>query len=173
MTTKAVKTPEQLLAELENLDIQSTTIAHEAVMTVEDNRAQRGAISGRHSKNLFLKDKKKQLWLVVAEEGRPIDLKHLRRLLGVSNLSFANPDALLNALGILPGSVTPFAIINDCDHQVRVVLDKDLTGKGAVSFHPLINTMTTTITGDDLLIFLRAMSHEPLIIDFSNDGDNT
>lgn len=173
MTATPIKAPERLLAELENLNIQSRTITHEAVMTVEDNQAQRGAIPGRHSKNLFLKDKKKQLWLVVADENCPIDLKHLRRLLGVSNLSFAKADALLGTLGVLPGSVSPFAVINDLDQHVRVVLDKNLTGSGPVSFHPLVNTMTTTITGDDLLIFLRATSHEPLVIDFANDGENT
>lgn len=173
MTTTPFKTPEQLLTALENLNIQSRTITHEAVMTVEDNQAQRGAVPGRHSKNLFLKDKKKQLWLVVADEDCPVDLKRLRRQLGVSNLSFAKADALLDALGVLPGSVTPFAVINDPDQQVRVVLDKNLTGPGSVSFHPLVNTMTTTITGDDLLIFLRATSHEPLVIDFANDDENT
>jgi len=172
MSDQQPKTPEQLLDTLEQLGLRTTTVSHQAVMTVEQSRALRGDIPGHHSKNLFLKDKKKQLWLVVADEHRVIGLKNLRKRLNVANLSFAKPELLLEALGVTPGSVTPFAVINDPHGRVTVVLDKALLGADQVSFHPLTNTQTTTITGQDLGLFLRAMNHEPIVIDFALDMQN-
>jgi len=169
MTDLQPKTPQHLFDALKQIAISHTTVTHQAVMTVEQSRALRGDLPGRHSKNLFLKDKKGNLWLVVADERRTIDLKALRQRLGVANLSFAKAELLLDVLGVTPGSVTPFAVINDQSGRATVVMDKALLDADQVSFHPLTNNQTTTITGDDLGEFLRAMNHEPIVIDFSAD----
>lgn len=166
MNKTPAKTPHQLLHTLDQMEICAVTTDHHAVKTVAENQALRGAISGLHSKSLFLKDKKGRKWLVVAHEERKIDLKALRKILGAQNLSFAKPDLLLECLGVEPGSVTPFSIINDTQHHVQVVLDHVFIAAAQVCFHPLINTMTTTISGADLLIFLEKLDHSPLIIDF-------
>lgn len=166
MTANTPKTPQELLQTLQQMGLAATTITHAAVKTVEENQALRGTVDGEHSKNLFLKDKKKQLWLVVAEEERPIDLKILRKRIGAGNLSFGKPDLLLEKLGVLPGSVTPFAVINDVQGDVQVVLDQDLAQAPLVNFHPLTNTQTTTLSGADLVTFLQKQGHEPMILDF-------
>jgi len=170
MTKAQPKTPQQLFDALEQLNISHTSVKHDAAMTVDESRAVRGEVPGLHSKNLFLKDKKGNLWLVVADEHRDIDLKNLRKRLGVANLSFGKPELLHDVLGVAPGSVTPFAVINDRNGRVTVVLDKVLLEGEKVSFHPLTNTQTTTITGGDLGVFLRAMNHDPVVIDFLCDS---
>jgi Ala-tRNA(Pro) deacylase len=160
-------TPQALLACLKDLGIKAKTHSHPALLTVQDSQTMRGDIVGLHSKNLFLKDKKQHLWLIVCEESRTIDLKQLRKRIHAAGLSFASADLLWQILGVKPGSVTPFAIINDVDQRVRVVLDMDFIGAPAVNFHPLTNTQTTTVSGSDVLVFLRAFHHEPLVIDFN------
>lgn len=160
-------TPQILLAKLSQLGIQAVNHRHAPVMTVEESRALRGAIPGLHAKNLFLKDKKRGLWLVVAEESQAIDLKNLRKRLGVANLSFAKADVLMAALGVTPGAVTPFAVINDPDGLVRVVLDQTLAEAAQASFHPLDNAQNTTVSGAELLTFLDAMGHAPMVVDFA------
>jgi Ala-tRNA(Pro) deacylase len=156
-----------LFSALTQLGIDCANHHHAPVMTVEDNRALRGVIPGLHSKNLFLKDKSSGLWLVVAEEQQSIDLKALGRVLQVGKFSFANAETLLTVLGVPPGSVTPFAIINDPEHRVRVVLDQSLARALQVNFHPLTNTQTTTLRGSDLVTFLQAFEHDPLLINFT------
>jgi Ala-tRNA(Pro) deacylase len=101
----------------------------------------------------------------VAEEDKRIDLKALGEKLGAGKLSFGSPDRLLRYLGVLPGAVTPFGIINDKDRKVKVVLDRDLMGFNPVNAHPLVNTMTTALAPGDLVRFLAAEGHEPMIID--------
>lgn len=160
-------TPENLLERLSLLGVRHTTFAHAPVMTVEESRRLRGDIAGLHAKNLFLKDKKGGLWLVVAGEDTPVDLKALRKRLGLASLSFAGAETLYEILGVEPGSVTPFAVINDAAAQVRVVLDQALAQGAAVNFHPLVNSRTTTVSGAGLLAFLRATGHEPLVMDFA------
>lgn len=169
MSPISAKTPNELLSTLDRMGIANTTTEHEAVMTVEQNQALRGMIPGLHSKNLFLKDKKGQLWLVVAEEDRPIDLKSLRKRIGAASLSFGKADLLRHVLGVEPGSVTPFAVINDSDIHVRVVLDRALADGERVNFHPLINTRSTTVSGSGLVEFLCRVGHDPLIIDFDSE----
>ncbi|MBF0250619.1 MAG: prolyl-tRNA synthetase associated domain-containing protein [Alphaproteobacteria bacterium] len=164
------KSPEDLLDILKSLDVAATTFDHEPVMTVEESRRLRGLIPGLHAKNLFLKDKKGQLWLVTAEEDRVVDLKRLRRQLDAATLSFAKADVLWDALGVRPGSVTPFAVVNDADGRVRVALDRALAEAGRASFHPLDNARTTTVSGADLLRFLEAHGHAPVIVTFSELG---
>jgi Ala-tRNA(Pro) deacylase len=157
--------PQQLLARLEALGIAHQNHEHAAVFTVEEAKALRGALTGGHIKNLFLRNKKEEMWLVVAEEDKRIDLKALGEKLGAGKLSFGSPDRLLRYLGVLPGAVTPFGIINDKDRKVKVVLDRDLMGFDPVNAHPLVNTMTTALSPQDLVTFLEAEGHKPDILD--------
>lgn len=159
--------PEQLLARLDALGIAYQNHEHAAVFTVEEAKALRGELTGGHIKNLFLRNKKEEMWLVVAEEDKRIDLKSLGEKLGAGKLSFGSPDRLLRYLGVLPGAVTPFGIINDKDCKVKVVLDRDLMGFNLVNAHPLVNTMTTALSPEDLLGFLEAEGHPPLAADLS------
>lgn len=155
--------PDDLLRFLADLGIETQTRDHEALFTVEQSQAMRGEIPGAHSKNLFLKDKKDRIWLVVAGEETPIDLKRLHEAIGSARVSFAKGELLVEVLGVAPGSVTPFGVINDRDGRVTVVLDAQLMEHERLNFHPLVNTATTTIGRDDLLVFLRATGHEPMI----------
>jgi len=133
-------------------------------VTVEEARDLRGAIAGGHTKNLFLRDKKGAAYLVVAPEDATIELRSLHRLLGASGrFSFGSAELVQEVLGVLPGSVTPFAAINDKDRRVNVVLDAALMKHEALNFHPLVNTATTTISRDGLLKFLAATGHAPRI----------
>jgi len=159
------KTPDDLLKRLDQLGIRTTTHHHPPVFTVEESKRLRGALPGGHTKNLFLKDKKDVLWLVVALEDRVLDMKDLRRRIGSAPLSFGRPELLRAVLGIEPGAVTPFALINDGDRQVRVVLDRAMMEIDVLNFHPLSNAATTTIAPQDLLRFIRSCGHEPAIVD--------
>jgi Ala-tRNA(Pro) deacylase len=163
-------TREDLMARLEGLGIATTTVDHQPVFTVEEAQGLRGSIAGAHTKNLFLKDKKDALFLVVAPEDAAIELNHLHRRIGASGrLSFGRPELLMETLGVTPGSVTAFAAINDTAGRVAVVLDKALLAEGRINCHPLVNTATTTIAADDLLAFLRATGHEPAILAVSEE----
>jgi Ala-tRNA(Pro) deacylase len=160
-----VATPDDLFRLLHDLDIPTSTLTHEPVFTVEQARRVRGRLPGGHSKNLFLRTKKGVMWLIVAKEDRQIDLKQLATRLGSDRLSFGSPERLMGALGVIPGAVTPFGVINDPQGRVRVVLDRGLLEEDPLNFHPLDNAMTTAITSADLLRFLEATGHEPLVID--------
>jgi Ala-tRNA(Pro) deacylase len=158
------KTPAELFAALTALGIHHTTIEHEPVYTVTEAQALRGSISGGHSKNLLLKDRKDRLFLVVAEEDAKIDLKTIHEKIGGSGkVSFASADLLRQHWGVEPGSVTPFGAINDADGSVTVVLDQSMMAHDLLNFHPLINTMTTTISSADLKRFLEAVGHSPVV----------
>src|SRR5260221_5076026 len=159
---------ERLFGRLMDLGISTRTVPYPAHRTVEEGKALRGAMAGTFTKNLLLRDKKKALFMVVVEESRTIDLKALGRAIGASgHLSFAAPDLMRQTLGVEPGALTPFALINDADSGMRVVLDKILFESDQVNFHPLVNTESTGIRPDGLLAFVRARGHEPLIVDFS------
>lgn len=160
-------TPDDLFARLEELGIDTTTHHHRPVFTVEESRDLRGALSGVHCKSLFLKDKKGVLWLVVATEDRPLDVKALAGVIGSGRLSFGSPERLMDHLGVIPGSVTPFALINDPACDVRVVLDRDVMAAELANFHPLVNDKTTAIRPPDLARFIAACGHEPAILDLS------
>jgi Ala-tRNA(Pro) deacylase len=161
-------TPADLFAFLDRLAIPHSTITHPPLFTVEQSRALRGRIPGGHTKNLFLKDKKDALFLVVALENAVIELKGLHRLLGASGrFSFGSADLLGAVLGVIPGAVTPFAAINDRDGRVTVVLDAVMMAHDILNYHPLDNAMTTTIARDDLVRFLIATGHEPRIVAIS------
>ena len=158
------KTPDQLFAALDALAIKHTTVKHPPLFTVEQSRALRGQIPGGHTKNLFLRDKKQALFLVVAEEEADIDLKGLHRLLAASGrFSFGSSDLLREVWGVEPGAVTPFGAINDTAGRVTVVLDKAMLAHAILNFHPLVNTMTTSIARDDLIRFLESTGHSPRI----------
>jgi Ala-tRNA(Pro) deacylase len=158
-------TPQALFAFLDKLGIKTETVSHAALFTVAQSQALRGSIEGGHTKNLFLKDKKGRLFLVVAAEDAAIDLKRLHALIGASGrLSFAGAEEMRARLGVEPGAVTPFGLMHDRDGAVTVVLDAGLMASDRLNFHPLVNTMTTTITRDDLVAFLEATGHRPRII---------
>jgi Ala-tRNA(Pro) deacylase len=158
------KTPEQLFAALDALGIAHQTVKHPPVFTVEQSASLRGQIPGGHTKNLFLRDKKHALYLVVALEDAAIDLKGLHRLLGASGrFSFGASDLLREVLGVEPGAVTPFGAINDTGSRVTVVLDAAMMEHATLNYHPLVNTMTTSIARDDLVKFLESTGHMPRI----------
>jgi Ala-tRNA(Pro) deacylase len=157
-------TPDDLFAFLDRLGIAHATVEHPPLFTVEESQALRGKIAGGHSKNLFLRDKKGALFLVTTLEDAAIELKSLHRLLGGSGrFSFGSADLMRETLGIEPGSVTPFAVLNDTAARVTVVIDEAMMRHAQLNFHPLRNTMTTTIARDDLVRFLTATGHPPRI----------
>ena len=157
-------TPEELFAYLDTLGVAHKTVTHPAVFTVEEAGELRGTIAGGHTKNLFLRDKKGAPYLVVAREHAAIELRALHRLLGASGrFSFGSAELMGEVLGVAPGSVTPFAVINDTDKRVTVVLDASLMTHDTLNFHPLVNTATTSISRDGLLKFLAATGHAPRI----------
>ncbi len=153
------KTSQDLLNLLERLEIEATTHSHPPLFTVEESKAHRGDLPGQHCKNLFLKDKKKQLWLVVASEDAPVNLKELKNKIGSAHLSFGKPDLLKKVLGVDPGSVTPFALVNDADCCVNVVLDSQMMAKDLVNYHPLTNEMTTALHPEGLRRFIAHCGH--------------
>lgn len=156
----------ELMAFLDTLGVEHETIDHEAVFTVSESETLRARITGGKSKNLFLKDRKGRVFLFTAEDTAVIDLKRLHEKLGgQGRLSFASAELLLELWGVTPGSVTPFGAINDRAGRVTVALDAGLLAHGRVNFHPLQNTATTAISSDDLLRFLRATGHEPIIVE--------
>jgi Ala-tRNA(Pro) deacylase len=161
-------TPDDLFALLDRLGIPYSTVTHPPLFTVEQSRELRGQISGAHTKNLFLVDRKDRLFLVVAEESAEIDLKHLHRRIGASGrLSFGKPDRLRATLGVEPGSVTAFAAMNDKEGRVSILIDAALAAQTELNCHPLVNTGTTRIATADLLRFLRETGHEPRILPIS------
>lgn len=168
-------TPDQLCAHLADSGIAFHRIDHPAVFTVAESTAHREPLQGLHTKNLFLKDKKGRLFLVSAEADARIDLKRLHERIGASGrLSFGSAELLAEKLGVTPGSVTAFAVINDRTGDVTMVLDANLVTGADVNFHPLINTATLRVGRDDFLAFLRQTGHEPLIVDLPvpPDGQN-
>lgn len=157
-------TPEDLFAHFDRLGLAVTTHHHAAAFTVEQGHEVWGDIPGIHCKNLFLKDAKARLWLVVAPAERRIDLKRLPERIGAARLSFGSADLLREVLGIEPGSVTPFALINDSERRVSVVLDAWMMEQDLLNYHPLRNTMTTTICAGDLRTFLASTGHRPEVV---------
>jgi Ala-tRNA(Pro) deacylase len=164
-------TPADLLAFLDSHGIAHHTVTHPPLFTVEQSRALRGLIPGGHTKNLFLKDKKDALFLVVALEDALIELKGLHRTLSASGrFSFSSAELLRAVLGVEPGAVTPFAVMNDTDRRVTVVLDAAMMAHETLNYHPLDNTMTTSIGCDDLMRFLHATGHPPRIVALAGEA---
>jgi len=160
-------TPEQLFARLDALGIAHRTHTHPPVFTVAEAVALRGALPGGHCKCLFLEDRKGGLWLVVVLEERRLDLKALADRLGSPRFSFGSPAKMRAALGVEPGSVTPFALVNPGAAAVAVVLDAEMLRHDPLNYHPLVNTATTAIAPADLLRFFSACGHRPQILDLA------
>jgi Ala-tRNA(Pro) deacylase len=158
-------TIDDLMAELDRLGIATTTVTHPPLFTVEESRALRGSIPGAHTKNLFLKDKKDAIFLLTVLEDAEIDLKQVHHLIGASGrVSFGKPELLAEKLGVIPGAVTPFGLINDRPPSVNVILDAALVAHDRINCHPVTNTATTSIATTDLLAFIRAGGHQPRIL---------
>ena len=162
--------PQALFAELDRLAIPHRTVEHPALHTVVESQALRGDLPGGHTKNLFLKDKKGQRFLVSMEEEAEVDLKTLHtRIGGKGRVSFAGADDMMALLGVAPGSVTLFGIINDGGGAVRVFVDEGLLAHEMINAHPLVNTATTTVRTADMMRFLDAFGHRPTIL--NRDGE--
>ncbi|RAK67271.1 prolyl-tRNA synthetase associated domain-containing protein [Phenylobacterium kunshanense] len=157
---------DDLLDFLADHGVQQTTHDHPAVFTVDEGEEIKARIPGAHTKNLFLKDAKGQLWLVSAEGHARIDLKKLHTVIGSARLSFGNAELMAETLGVAPGSVTAFGLLNDSGRRVRFVLDRTLAEAELVNFHPLTNTATTTVSQEGLRRFLAAIGVEPIVVDF-------
>ncbi|MCF1446870.1 prolyl-tRNA synthetase associated domain-containing protein [Agrobacterium vitis] len=165
MTEIVPKSPADLFAFLDSLGIEHRTVSHPPVFTVAESVSLRDEIPGGHTKNLFVKDKKDQFFLLVVEENAIVDLKTVHTLIGAaSKVSFGKPEKLMEYLGVVPGSVTAFGAINDADNKVTFVLDADLMQHEIINCHPLSNDATTSIGRDDLLRFLMATGHEANVL---------
>ena len=160
-------TPDDLFRRLAELDIETSTLPYPAHRTVEEGRALRGSMPGTFTKNLLLRDKKGRLFLVSAEENRAIDLKTLHGRVGANGrLGFAPAELMADALGVEPGTLTPFALINDGAGRVTVVLDQAMMRDGWLNFHPLAHTASTSIRPGDLMRFIAACGREAILVDF-------
>lgn len=155
-----------LFAFLDNHDIAHFTLEHAPVFRVDDGPEIKAALPGGHTKNLFLKDDKGQLWLISALGETQINLKTLPRLIGSGRLSFGSAELMVETLGVTPGSVTAFALINDVGHRVRFVADAALMAADPVNFHPMTNAATTAVSNAGFRRFLAALGVEPVIVDF-------
>ena len=159
-----------LLDYLERLGFSFTTKEHEALFTVEQSKELRGALEGGHTKNLFLKDKKSNYFLLTAEEDSDVNLKTLHKLLGASGrFSFGKAEMMQDLLGVIPGAVTALGVINDREGRLTFAIDQRLLRHEKINCHPLTNEATTTLLCDDLLSFARACGHDPMIVDLASD----
>ena len=162
------KTPDELFAFLQKLGIEVRTESHPPLFTVADSQALRGEIPGGHTKNLFLKDKKDNFFLITVGEEAEVDLKQIHHVIGAaSRVSFGKPEALMEHLGVIPGAVTAFGLINDEKGAVKFVIDDALMEHETINAHPLTNEATTSIAASDMLRFARATGHEPAILKVS------
>lgn len=148
---------------LDKLNIPYKNHIHQPVFTVEESEHLYGLIPGAHTKNLFLTDKRGTYILVVMVSDDRLDLSAFRKQLNMKNLTFTTPEELFQLLGVTPGSVTAFGVINDTDHKVTVYLDSDFTSHDMINCHPLRNDMTVTISTQDLIHFLKTTGHDPVI----------
>jgi Ala-tRNA(Pro) deacylase len=153
-----------LFALFDQLAIKTTTVEHPPVFTVEEAKKVHDDIPGGHCKNLFCKDEKGVLWLIVALEDAKIDLKAAKDKIGSKRLTFGKPELLLEIMGVEPGSVTPFGLMNDKEAKTNVILDEAMMKLPMLNFHPLKNDATTTISAEDLQKFIRATGHNPRIV---------
>ena len=160
----------QLLRRLDELGIAHKTFGHPPVYTVEEAERHTGHLPGGHCKNLFLKDRKGGLWLLICLNHRRIDISRLAKVLGCARLSFGKPELLEEVLGVAPGGVTPFALINDRDRRVQPLLDRAMLANEQLNYHPLTNAATTTIAASDLPRFIEACGQQPQILDLDATG---
>ena len=162
------KTEAELFSFLDSLGIKTATQRHPPLHTVADSQALRGEIAGGHTKNLFLKDKKDNFFLLTVDEEAVVDLKQVHTLIGAaSRVSFGRPEMLMELLGVAPGAVTVFGLVNDAGKRVKVVLDQALMQNQTINAHPLSNEATTSIAAADLIRFVKATGHDPVILKVS------
>lgn len=173
ITTPGMATPQHLFAMLNKLGIRSKTHFHRPVYTVAESRELRGILPGLHCKTLFLKDKKDIYWLCAVRETLKLDMRALSILLGSARLSFAQPERVKSRLGVEPGAVSPFAIINDPQTEINLVLDESIVKSKIVNFHPLVNDRTTALDPTDLLKFIETCGHTPKLIEMGQGKDST
>ncbi len=159
--------PTDLFAYLDQLQIAHTTVEHPATFTVEEGRHLKASMPGGHTKNLFMKDKDGTIVLISAWADSQLKLNQLHKLIGTRRLSFASAELMVECLGVEPGSVTAFALMNDKDQRVRFIADAALMGFDTVNFHPLVNTATTAISREDFRRFVEATGHSLTEVDFS------
>ncbi len=159
--------PEDLLALFDQLGLGYELHHHEPVFTVAESAHLDETIPGIHCRNLFLRDKKKNMYLIIAANETAIDLKKLPELIGAGRLSFGSSERLWTHLGVRPGSVCPFAVINDSSHHIQVILDKSMMEGALVNYHPLVNHMTVSLSPDDLMRFFAHTGHDAQIVDLS------
>ncbi|MFT3998127.1 MAG: prolyl-tRNA synthetase associated domain-containing protein [Asticcacaulis sp.] len=167
MTEQTFYTQNTLLQALNDWGVSSRTTEHEAVFRVGEGEGIKDELPGAHTKNLFLKDDKGQLWLISAEQTTQINLKALPKRIGSGRLSFGSEERLYAALGVRPGSVTALALINDPQQKVRFILDKRLDEAEIVNFHPLVNTATTALSQTDFRRVLEKLGREYRVVDFA------
>lgn len=156
--------PQELLAYLDQLGIAHETIEHPPVYTVDEAKKLRGTLPGANCKSLFLENKKGEMWLVVVSEDQMIDLARLADALGSKRLSFASPRRLTEHLGVIPGAVSPLAVVNDTSGEVAVVVADDVLRHDRLNFHPLVNFRTTAIGVADFMRFLEETGHDPVVL---------
>ena len=165
MSEAQPKTAEDLFRFLDELGIEHRTKRHQPVYTVAESVALRDEIPGGHTKNLFLKDKKDNYFLLTVEEHATVDLKTIHQTIGAaSKVSFGKPEKLMEYLGVIPGAVTAFGAINDTDGRVRFIFDETLMEFDVINCHPLSNDRTTSIAAKDMMRFMEATGHEPLVL---------
>ena len=160
-------TKSDLFAFLDKLEISHKTIDHKPVFTVEESAEIKANMPGAHTKNLFLKDKGGNFFLICAESQAEIKVNKLHPHLGCKRLSFGKAEYLMEHLGVTPGSVCLFSIINDTNSSVQLIIDKTLADAEVVNFHPLLNDATTAISSSDMIKFAKATGHDPVIMDFT------
>ena len=158
--------PEAVMDRLSHLGIHYNAYHHPPLRTVEDSKAYRGDMPGLHIKNLYLRDRKKRNFLLVAQEDQSVDLRAVQAMIGCDRLSFGSAERLMEILGVRPGAVSPFSLINDPNHKVQLILDADLADQACVFAHPLVNDMTLGICGSDLIRFFSYTGHDPQILVF-------
>ena len=157
--------PDKLLEWFTINGIDCTTITHNAMRTVDDSRSNRTHTEGAYTKNLFVRNKKGKMWLVTLLENRQVNLKQMAKYFSAGNFSFASEDRLMTHLGVIPGAVSPLALINDSENEVEFLLDSKILSFDIVHFHPLDNRMTTTLTTNDFLKILTLINHQPTQFD--------
>ncbi len=166
--TEALPTsPESLMAQLKAMGIAFSFCEHKAVFTVAESAEVDDRIPGTHCRNLFLRDDKKKNFLLCLQNATEVDIKKLPAILDSKKLSFGSPDRLWEYLGVRPGSVCPYSIINDTQQQVKICLDKSMMDHETLNFHPLLNTMTIGVKPSDLVRFIESTGHTANIVDFS------
>jgi len=161
-------TSEALFSHFERLSLSYKLYRHDPVFTVEESQHLTETIPGTHCRNLFVRDKKEIMFLVVVPNETKVDMKKLEGVLGCARLSFGSPDRLWKYLGVRPGSVCPYSIINDTGNNVRIVLDKGMMAADLVTYHPMENHMSVTMTPADLTKFIESTGHVPHIIDLKD-----